>query len=406
MNTHLAEARDEYDDEGDEAPSCPMCSGPGVPLGKLGNRQHYRCRNCGMDFSHEDEKTTPAPKPKKTNESADDDDDDDDDDEGTIEGNGYDDPEQLDDLEDVAQERADEDSETYVVAVSDDNEEARVMSSADFDENLDGEDDWRIVRKVTPSDDDNASDEDAIAAANENADSEESADESVVAELEKSEPVEEVKGDPDHEQARELTGYIHNNAGLYQRQHLPIIRNLMTKKARGVYDSNKAVKLFGYMADSGAKEYHKDHGDPNQPWHRSFNTATRHETAKNLHSHFEKEADVGNYDHLKPKKYMEGMETIEEAEGTKLKVVKRISRMGETLNTVHHPETGKILGLITHHESAKGQPVKAFAYDGGGMRFTANLAFLQEGWQAEGAGGDCQQVQGPVGIRAISAPGQ
>lgn len=30
---------------------CPMCGGPGVLLGKLGSRVHFRCRNCGMDFS-------------------------------------------------------------------------------------------------------------------------------------------------------------------------------------------------------------------------------------------------------------------------------------------------------------------------------------------------------------------
>lgn len=32
---------------------CPGCGGPGVPLGQLGNRSHFRCRDCGVDFSHE-----------------------------------------------------------------------------------------------------------------------------------------------------------------------------------------------------------------------------------------------------------------------------------------------------------------------------------------------------------------
>jgi hypothetical protein len=30
---------------------CPVCGGPGVLLGQLGRRVHFRCRNCGMDFS-------------------------------------------------------------------------------------------------------------------------------------------------------------------------------------------------------------------------------------------------------------------------------------------------------------------------------------------------------------------
>ena len=36
-----------------DSPACPMCSSPGVPLGKLGSRVHYRCRNCGIDFSQD-----------------------------------------------------------------------------------------------------------------------------------------------------------------------------------------------------------------------------------------------------------------------------------------------------------------------------------------------------------------
>lgn len=36
--------------------SCPTCEGPSNFLGKLGNREHFRCRNCGMDWSTETEK--------------------------------------------------------------------------------------------------------------------------------------------------------------------------------------------------------------------------------------------------------------------------------------------------------------------------------------------------------------
>jgi len=31
--------------------ACPVCHGPGVLMGTLGNRDHYRCRCCGMDYS-------------------------------------------------------------------------------------------------------------------------------------------------------------------------------------------------------------------------------------------------------------------------------------------------------------------------------------------------------------------
>jgi hypothetical protein len=51
-----ANARDDEEDEPDEdaePPECPACSGPGIALGTLGRRAHFRCRNCGMDFSHD-----------------------------------------------------------------------------------------------------------------------------------------------------------------------------------------------------------------------------------------------------------------------------------------------------------------------------------------------------------------
>ena len=33
--------------------TCPACQGPGYLLGKLGQLLHFRCRNCGIDFSIE-----------------------------------------------------------------------------------------------------------------------------------------------------------------------------------------------------------------------------------------------------------------------------------------------------------------------------------------------------------------
>jgi transposase-like protein len=47
---HSCNAENELTDE----VNCPVCGGPGMELGTLGNRQHFRCRNCGMDFSRHD----------------------------------------------------------------------------------------------------------------------------------------------------------------------------------------------------------------------------------------------------------------------------------------------------------------------------------------------------------------
>ena len=45
----------EYEDDISDSPKCPVCGGPGTFLGKLGERIHYKCRNCGIGFSHKEE---------------------------------------------------------------------------------------------------------------------------------------------------------------------------------------------------------------------------------------------------------------------------------------------------------------------------------------------------------------
>ena len=43
-----------YDNE-DVPAVCPMCGGNGNLLGNLGKKVHYRCQDCGMDFSKDSE---------------------------------------------------------------------------------------------------------------------------------------------------------------------------------------------------------------------------------------------------------------------------------------------------------------------------------------------------------------
>ena len=103
--------------------------------------------------------------------------------------------------------------------------------------------------------------------------------------------------------ATELEQYIENDAELHRQQHAPILKNLATKKARGQYKHALAVKLFGYLVESGAKKYAKAFGSPDQPWHKMFDVATRKRVAEALTKSFEAEHKLGNYDHLLPKKY-------------------------------------------------------------------------------------------------------
>ncbi len=94
-------------------------------------------------------------------------------------------------------------------------------------------------------------------------------------------------GSADGTAARELELFIVNDGDLYRSQTTPIVKNLAKKMAKGVYDAAKAVKLWCYLADSGAQKYTKEVGD-DYGKHRgngsygAFNKPTRMAAAKAL----------------------------------------------------------------------------------------------------------------------------
>ena len=53
---------------------------------------------------------------------------------------------------------------------------------------------------------------------------------------------------------------IESDGTLYRQQYLPILKNLTTKKARGIYNKDLAIKLFMYLVENGAKKYVADFG--------------------------------------------------------------------------------------------------------------------------------------------------
>lgn len=101
--------------------------------------------------------------------------------------------------------------------------------------------------------------------------------------------------------ARELVLFIENDGQLYHSQFVPIVKNLRLKMAKGVYDPEKAVKLWMYLMDAGAKKYVRDFGGGT--WNLVFSVATRQEAAREFNQSFLTEARLGNYDHHLPKKY-------------------------------------------------------------------------------------------------------
>jgi len=68
------------------------------------------------------------------------------------------------------------------------------------------------------------------------------------------------KKDLDEDAVYELKLYIENDETLYNRQIVPIIKNIQKKMKSGKYDHKKAPKLWLYLVDNGAKKYVKEYG--------------------------------------------------------------------------------------------------------------------------------------------------
>ena len=93
---------------------------------------------------------------------------------------------------------------------------------------------------------------------------------------------------------RELVLVIENNwPDLHTRQQVPIWLNLLRKKKRGTYDREKAIKLFMYLVDEGARRYGEDfEGRRGIPTY--MNKATRLAAAKELRNRFEADVKAGS----------------------------------------------------------------------------------------------------------------
>jgi hypothetical protein len=105
----------------------------------------------------------------------------------------------------------------------------------------------------------------------------------------------------DEQAATELVMFIENESDLSpdgpQGQGQSVRMNALRKWRNGTYDSTLGVKLFEYLAESGAKRYAKEFGSSPKEWNTMFNPATRHEAAKQLEASFRSSAENGEYDH-------------------------------------------------------------------------------------------------------------
>ena len=106
-------------------------------------------------------------------------------------------------------------------------------------------------------------------------------------------------GEVDPEAVRELVLVITNDGDLYRERTTPMIENLKKKVAKGVYDREKAVKLWQYLADEGVRRYGKEYGPGySVAW---LSPATRRAIAEQLRDYYEEEImwDVNHADDAK-----------------------------------------------------------------------------------------------------------
>jgi len=178
------------------------------------------------------------------------------------------------------------------------------------------------------------------------------------------------EGRGDEAMAVELMLFMQNNSQLYRRRIQPIQKNLVTKMARDQYDSKKAIKAWMYAVEDGIKMYNKEYGD--MPWDKD----TKMAVAELMANEFEEEAELGNYDHLLPKKYQ-----VKEARSVPL-----VSRGQGTSRVDTHPSDAERLYQAKDKKEyeklmdagvdamAKGLIAK-FGIVGDYKKFTVNIKF-------------------------------
>lgn len=99
--------------------------------------------------------------------------------------------------------------------------------------------------------------------------------------------------------ATELVLFIENTADLSldgpHGQGHSVLLNALRKWRKGTYEPALAVRLFEYLAESGAKRYAREY-DHASRWAEIFNPATRRDVARQLEESFRASVESGEYD--------------------------------------------------------------------------------------------------------------
>ena len=100
----------------------------------------------------------------------------------------------------------------------------------------------------------------------------------------------------DSDAVNELDTFIMNNEDLYRRRFMPKISNIKRKLAKGIYDHDKAQKLWMYLVDDAAKEYVKEFGSTQDDVVNMFPKETRQQVARVISDRELENIKQGEYD--------------------------------------------------------------------------------------------------------------
>ena len=105
-----------------------------------------------------------------------------------------------------------------------------------------------------------------------------------------------IKEGIDSDAVNELDTFIMNNEELYRRRFMPIISNIKRKIAKGIYDHEKAQKLWMYLIDDAAKMYVKEYGSQQDDVKDMFPKETRLQLASVMSQRELDNIKQGEYD--------------------------------------------------------------------------------------------------------------
>ncbi len=117
--------------------------------------------------------------------------------------------------------------------------------------------------------------------------------------------------DIDETAATELNLYAMNDSDLYRQMLQPIYKNLVNKKAQGIYNKDLALKAFMNFMATAAQKYTKEYSTGDK-WFMLFPVEVRKSAAAEALEYFETEMNLGNYDNYLFKKYQKKTEAPKE----------------------------------------------------------------------------------------------